>query len=873
MYIWGLNQKVLSLLKCYIMTKKCFLLLFFTFSNLILFGQKNRTKVYGPFDPSVPTPRSFLGYNLGEYHTRHDRIVSYFRALAAASTRIKLEQYGETHEHRPLLIATISSPDNLTHLTEIQREHQAQINPEYNGKIKDLPLILYMGYNIHGNEPSSSEAAMWLAYTWVATQNDSLLEALKQTVIMVDPVINPDGRERHTQWVNSRRSQHLVADKYDAEHNEPWPKGRTNHYWFDLNRDLYLAVQPESRARLKLFHTWSPNVYTDFHEMGTSSTYFFEPKRPSALKHPITPKENHTTLNDIFKRAFAEEMDKVGDLYYTHEVFDATYPGYGSTYGDLQGGLALLFEQASSRGHIQETPTGVLRFEKTIFHQYLMSMTTIMTAVSHKNYMQDYQRRYFKEALQEAAKSRIKGYVFGDLQDVTRTLKFAQLLRRHGVEIRKSKENIVRFYVPLKQPQFRLIKHLFEDITQWRDSVFYDASAWTLVRAYNLPFHPVYQERISYEMVKDLDDFYPSTTFEKSDFAYMISWEDYYSPSVLYALQKEGIFTRLTLQSTTLKTGDKSKNFSRGTIIIAVGEQSDKMDKNRLYDRLQVLSRQYHVTIRPVRSGLAMKGIDLGSPNAPVLRLPKVALITGEGVNAYEAGEVWYLLDRKMDIEVTKIPLRIFPRVPLDRYNTLVMVSGNYASMNEANKSAIRDWISRGNTLITINNASQWAIQNHIAQESLLKRPKKDSGAIHRIPYANAPGDIGSKQVSGVILQVNLDTTHPLVYGYHQDKLAVYKKSGFWLKPGKNPYATPLLYDQHPVLSGYVSPQNRKDYLTKQPASVLINFRGSGKTILFSDDPLFRGTWLGTEKLFLNALFFGPQIRAFTGSRWWEEDH
>ncbi len=826
---------------------------------------------FGPFDPEIPTPEAFLGYEMGQFHTRHDRIVAYFEALAKYSGRVQLKKYGQTHERRSLITAAISTPEILERQADIRRQHKAQIMPGYEGKQEDLPLILYLGYNIHGNEPSSAEAAMLTAYTLAATQNDSLIAWLRNALIFIDPVINPDGRARHTQWVNSRRSKNLIADKYDTEHNESWPRGRTNHYWFDLNRDLLLAVHPESRARLGIFHEWYPNLYTDFHEMGTSGTYFFEPKRPSALKYPITPEENHGRLNNLFKKAFAREMNRIGDLYYTHEVFDATYPGYGSTYGDLQGGLALLFEQASSRGHIQETPTGTLSFGKTIMHQYLMSMVSIATAVENKSYMQDYQRRYFKEALKDARKEPVKGYIFGDPRDPVRSLEFVKLLQRHAIEIEFAQTDSTHFFVPLEQPQYRLVKHIFQDITEWADSVFYDASAWTLARAYNMPFKAVRITLKGWEKLRDLSGFLPEYEYEKSGFAYIMPWEGYYAPAALNALEEQGIYTRLATKSFRISVGTKQRSFSPGSIIISVSEQSAQMNPEKLFEGIKDVGKRYRVPIYAIGTGLSVCGIDLGSPNAPILEKPKVALLTGEGVNPYEAGEVWYLLDYKMDIDLIKIPLRIFSKVALSRYNVLVMTSGSYKCLYDLDIKRIQKWMRAGHTLILLNNACKWAISNHLVEESLLHKKNNDTQELRK-PYATAPGNIGSRQVSGVIMNVEIDTTHPLCFGYHQKELPVYKKTGFWLKPGKNPYAMPAIYAKHPLQSGYISPSNQKQYLSKQPASILISHQGRGKAILFSDDPLFRGTWLGTEKLFLNAILFGSKIRSYSSAKWWNGD-
>ena len=438
-----------------------------------------------------------MGYPIGDYHTRHDLVVAYMYKLAELSGKASVHQYGATHENRKLLILTIGTEANLQNLEQIKARHLEVVDSDTDVRdFGELPLFVNLAYGVHGNEPSSTEAAMLTAYTLVASQNEKVKEFLDQTIIFLDPTINPDGRDRHTNWANTFRGSPLIADRYDIEHNEGWPRGRTNHYWFDLNRDLLLGVNPESQGRLKWYHEWYPNVVTDFHEMGTNSTYFFEPKNKSASKNPITPAENRDVLNKVFAEQYAADLDRIGSLYFTDEVYDSTYPGYGSTYMDLQGSLALLFEQASSRGHLQETTTGEITFAFTIRNQYVSSMATIKAAIKNKDLLYGYQNDFFKKSMQKAAKSKVKAYVFGDEHDKNRNKEFVDVLLRHQIEVYPLENDMSHngkrykagsaYVVPTYQKQYYMVQSLFETYEQYRDSVYYDTSAWSMVNFYNM---------------------------------------------------------------------------------------------------------------------------------------------------------------------------------------------------------------------------------------------------------------------------------------------------------------------------------------------------------------------------------------------------
>ncbi|MGB3152241.1 MAG: M14 metallopeptidase family protein, partial [Maribacter sp.] len=810
-------------------------------------------KKFEPFNANVPSPETFLGYGIGEHHTRHDLIVAYLEKLAEVSDRASIHYYGKTHEGRKLVILTVTSPENLNNLEEIKQSHLAFTDPAKSvSNYDDVPIFINLAYNVHGNEPSSSEAALLTAYTFAASENPEILKYINNAVIFVDPTINPDGRDRHTQWANTYQGSPEVADPQDAEHNEYWPMGRTNHYWFDLNRDWLLGINPESRGKLNWYHQWYPNVVTDFHEMGTQSTYFFEPMKTNGSLNPIMPKENYEDLNTLFGNEFAKALDSIGSLYFTKEVFDGTYPGYGSSYPDLQGGLGLLFEQASSRGHRQTTAFGEITFPFTIRNQYTSSITTVKTAVANKGYMREYQQRFFKSALTNATKSKIKGYRFGDDYDKNRTKAFIDKLLLHKIEVYKSGN---RFVVPTQQPQYRMVQTMFETYEKYRDSVYYDASAWSVANFYNMKYKPVSGLNLG-EKITSTDNIANVEDFQKSDYAYVMDWDDYNAPAALYHLQKSGIVASSAAKPFTVKTESGSKKYNYGAVIIPVSLQ--KKDATTLYGLLKEVQSKFKVPISSVNTGLNLGGVDMGSRFISPMKKTKAAMLIGDGVRSYEAGEVWHLLDTRVGMPITKIPMRNFNRANLDKYNTLVMVSGRY-DLTEKQQAKIKDWTSKGNTLITIGTASKWVIDKELVKEKLTKAEQDSTETIQRKPYVDAEENIGKESVGGVILKVDLDITHPLAFGYHDNSIPVYKNNTVWLAPSKSEYATVAKYAKDPHIDGFITEKNMEENL-KPSASLIVSKLGSGRVVLFADNPNFRGSWYGTNRLFLNALFLGDKI-------------
>lgn len=840
---------------------KQLLSLFFLFAVLNSSAQDYFFKDKAPFDAKIPSPEAFLGYPIGDQHTRHDQIVAYLYKLAEVSDRAEIEIYGYTHERRKLVMLRISTPQNLSSLENIKQQHLQFVDPTKSPKnYVQVPIFVQLGYNVHGNEPSSSEAALLMAYTLVASNSAEVEKYRQNAVVFIDPTINPDGRDRHTQWANQYKSNPLVSDNADAEHNEAWPRGRTNHFWFDLNRDWLLVVHPESQGKLAWYHKWYPNVVTDFHEMGTNSNYFFEPMKPIGSQDPIMPKENYEDLNNLFAPYYSKALDNIGSFYYTKESFDGTYPGYGSSYPDLQGALALLFEQASSRGHLQDTDYGTISFPFTIRNQYQSSVATVKAAVENKETLRKYQQDFFKSAVSKKAKSGFSAYEFGDEFDKTRNKAFVDYLLKHKIKVYKKGS---KFVVPLKQPQHRMVQTMFETYNKYRDSVFYDASAWSVSNFYNMKAKGLKSSRLGTE-ITNTDAIVANTNVTKAAYAYILDWDDYNAPAALYYMQSKGIIASAAFKPFSINTNAGNQSFNYGSVMIPVSKQ--KLASNKVFAIVKQAQEKFKVPMYSASSGFSTKGIDLGSNNFRALKKPKAAMIIGDGVSSYEAGEVWHLLDTRIHMPITKLQMNSFRRVSLDKYTTLVMVSGSYTQLDSLQQKKLKDWVSKGNTLITIARASQWLISKKMVKESLTKEPKeKDKKKeIKRLPYVDAGENIGRERLGGAIFEVDLDITHPLGFGYHDAFIPVYKNNTVFLQPSKNPYSTVGKYSKNPHIDGFVSTKNLETFV-KPSASLLVSPIGRGRAIMFADNPNFRGAWYGTNRLFLNALFLGNRISVPNG--------
>jgi hypothetical protein len=818
------------------------------------------------YDAAIPKPKDIINHEVGQWHVTHDRLVNYMQALAkAAPGRIRLETMGYTYEGRPQVLLIITSPKNQQNLEAIRQQHLMLSDPSRsaNVNISEMPIVVYIGHSIHGNEPSGANASLVSAYYLAAAKGPTIDDLLEHTVILFDPSFNPDGLQRFSTWVNEHKSKNLVTDPNSREFNEAWPGGRFNHYWFDLNRDWLPAVHVESQNRLKWFHMWKPNILTDHHEQGSNSTFFFQPGVPSRV-NPLTPARNQELTTQMAK-FHAAYLDRIGSLYFTKENYDDFYYGKGSTYPDINGGIGILFEQASSRGHAQQTTNGVLTFPFTIRNQFVTTLSTLEAARKMRIDFLNWQRDFYKSVPAEAAASPVKGFVFGDENDHGKTAAFITMLRRHQIEVYRLKNNIKAngtefnrassYIVPASQNQYRVIHAIFDRTLNYKDSLFYDITAWTMPLAFGLPYAELNQTEFTTAGLGEKIDQAPAASVlaaARSDIAYLMPWTELNAPAALYALQSAGLSTKVATHPLTISTSSGDQKFSYGTIMIPVQSQTSAADK--VYEIIKKISSKYGLEFFPVTTGNAGAGSDLGSRRfLPVIK-PVIATIAGSGVNATDAGELWFLLDQRFDIPMSQLEPSTFNKVDISKYNTLVLVGGNYTDLN---KDKLKTWVQNGGCLILMEEAVNWAAQNGLTN-IVIKKSSSGADSTALINYADKEENEGAQQMSGAIFRADVDLSHPLAYGYTNPYVYLFKGNKVFMEKSRNPYQNPFYYKEKPLQSGWVSRQNLES--VKNSAAVIGSTLGSGKIISIADDPNFRAFWLGGSKLMMNSIFFGRLI-------------
>lgn len=818
------------------------------------------------YDPSIPKPKDIIYHEVGEWHVTHDRLVNYMKAIAvAAPQRVKLETMGFTYEGRPQVLLIFTSLKNQQRLEEIRQQHIKLADPAQSASVNidNMPIVVWIGHSIHGNESSGANASLLSAYYLAAAQGKQIEELLDNVVILFDPSFNPDGLQRFSTWANQHKSKNLVSDPNSREFNEVWPGGRFNHYWFDLNRDWLPAVHVESQNRVAWFQKWKPNILTDHHEQGSNATFFFQPGVPSRV-NPLTPEKNQELTGKLAK-FHAQFLDRIGSLYFTKENYDDFYYGKGSTYPDVQGCIGILFEQASSRGHLQQTNNGLLSFPFTIKNQFVTTLSTLEGAKQLRKEFLAFQRNFYNEAANRAAAYPVKGYVFGDKNDLAKTFHFAEMLKRHQIEINNLPGNWTdaafekgsSYMVSLNQPQHSLIRAIFEKTFDYKDSLFYDITSWTMPLAFGMPYQEITSSFMMGSKAEELKMPKSSVTGGRSGYAYLIKWDELYAPAALNELLNADIAVKVATSNFELNEGGSNLKFQRGTLMIPVTMQTG--DDETVFAKISGVTEKYRLKTYAVTSGSAASGIDLGSSKFVPVTRPAIAMITGPGVNATDAGEVWHLLDQRMNITATHLEPTVFNRVDMNRYNTLIMVGGNYPDIN---KDKLKTWVQSGGTLILSEEAVSWAAQNGISDVKF-KKTKSPVDSAGKLSYTDREQIDGSQQVQGAIFGADVDLAHPLAYGYNQKTVSLFKANKVFMEKSKNPYATPFYYGSNPLQSGWISKENGD--AVKNSAAVVVNTVGSGRVINIADNPNFRAFWLGGSKLFMNAIFFGRIIDAASG--------
>jgi hypothetical protein len=833
--------------------------------NLVLKGQVS-LDYYLPkdavYNKDIPTPEQFTGHQVGEWHFTHDKLYSYMTELAKVSGRAIWEEYGRSYEDRPLGQLIISSPANIKNIEQLRQQHLRLCDPATSDKedIKNMPLFIKLGYGVHGNESSAQNASALVAYYLVAATGKNIDELLENIVILIDPALNPDGMQRHSTWVNSTRSLNNNADPNSWEFSEPWPGGRTNHYWFDLNRDYIMLRQPETSGRVAAFYRWRPNINNDHHEMGANSTFFFQPGVP-ARNNPLTPPIIQE-LTAAIGKYHEKYLNAIGNLYFTEEGYDDFYVGKGSSYPDIHGSVGILYEQAGVKGHLRETPGGTLSFPFAIRNQVTVSMSTLEAGSNMRTRLLEGQRGFYKEALSAAEKYPVKAYVFTEPSDKQRTDEFIKVLLQHQIKVYELAGDLNRngilykagssYIVPLRQDEYRFIRSLFEPVKDFTDSIFYDISTWVLPMSFNISHSALDGSKdisgLTGKEISEAPVMEGKVTGSDNPYAYLFEWNEYLAPKALYELQKAGITTRVSKDKFQIDDEEIKKEFGYGTILIPVtGQNLDRAELNRL---MKSIANECRINIYGTGTGLTPVGIDLGSGSFSVLKMPSVAMFTGDGSNSSTAGEIWHLFDTRFQMPVTMMTPDKARSADLDRYNVLIITGSPDVTPDVIEK--IKEWNHKGGTIIGFEGGNNWLAKNKLAEIEFVPvvKPKAGPGV-----YRNQSGDSQVQQIPGSIFETRLDLSHPLCYGYNKDILPVFISSTTIAVKDAGIYNNPVVFTKNPLLSGYCTKENVERFRGAPFASV----HGS-RIISIYGDTNFRAIWYGTNKIFLNSVFFGQLL-------------
>ncbi len=835
---------------------------------------------------AIPRPEKVLSVGVGERHLYHHEIVTYLNTLASVSTRMQalpVDHY--TYGGRALVSYVISSPNNLARLDEIVAARADIISADSDVDLDRQPAVLHMMYSIHGNEPSGTNATPLVAYYLTAAEDTMLLAQLEQLVIVLTPMQNPDGLDRFAHWTNSHRGLAPSADPNDREHVEATPNGRTNYYGFDLNRDWLAHQHPASRHRLSIFHTWKPNVQLDFHEQGSNSHFFFMPGKPERT-NPLTPAINQELTGQI-GTYHARMFDSYGTPYFTEERYDDFFMGKGSTYPDLFGSVGILFEQPSSRGAQQDTVNGLLTFPDTITNQFRTSLSSIEATVALKDELQQYQRQFYID-VQNSSR---RGYYLAQTSgDPTRLKEFVRVLQGHDIQVELLTEDInadgktfkanEAIAIPLQQPQSTYLSTLWNSQLEFEENVFYDVSTWTMPWAFNITHtrEPV-RRATTQPLPKDFLN--AAKPFARSNIGYLIDWRDSAVPKLLYGVLKAGANVRVAQSPFTgrVVTGNALESetlpFGYGTLLV-----TPTLDAPIPEPALTLLrdATQQGLPVYAVASSYTPSGADLGSRSFHVLKLPKVLLVTGPGTSAYDVGELWHLLDRQVQMPVTMVDSYRLASTNLGDYSHVVMTNPLPAIANDISDD-LNTFVTNGGVLWAQGSATVKWLQKQGLTEAVWRETEQQQLEVQyqelaskggilaeelealtpkRRPYEEAEDEAAFRLVRGAILEGNIDISHPLGYGYEDATLPVFRRSAAFMNRSANPYASPVVYTNNPLLSGYMSDENRA--LAANSAGLVVDGRGKGAVVQSLDSPAFRAFWWGSQRLFLNALFFGDLL-------------
>ena len=843
----------------------------------------------GTFDPRIPTPQSVLGYSIGDRFSEYHSINAYLERLAASSDRIRRVVYGTSLEHRTLQALIISNPRILARLDEIKDNNRKLTDPrtlrskeEAGQLISSLPVIVYLSYGVHGNEASSPEAAMLLAYQLCAGTDERTTSILENAVVIIDPNVNPDGRERYVQWVNSTLGRKPDLLPYSLEHSEQWPGGRTNHYFFDLNRDLSWQTQIETRQRVKFYREWMPHVHVDYHEMEYSSTYFFFPA--AVPVHQTLPAEV-LKWGKIFGKGNAEAFDRLNIPYYVGERFDMFYPGYGDSWPTFNGAIGMTYEQAGgSRASLAvRKPNGqVLSLKDRARNHFITSIATLETSVKNKKERIEDFYRFWDSALHITSPAR--GYIVSGDQDPTRAASVTEILLRQGIEIYRLTEPATlqvqeyfvskpfsrkmpagTIFVPLQQPQARLAQTLLEPVTAVSDTFFYDVSAWSLPVASGLKAW-ISQSPLPAKAEKVTSAEAPSGKLigEKTAYAYLIPWERHGAIPMVWQLLEKGYEVSVARRP----FATVGRHFSAGTVVAFAGSNRDSLATD-----LEQLSRQFGIDIYSCSTGLTDKGISLGSSYVSPIKKSSIAIAVGAPVSSNDYGELWHLFEQDLGIPFSAIRATDLGDIDLSKFDVVILPdAGNYQSVFDSTKvDRLRRWMQSGGVLIGIEGGAQFMAKSRSGLTSaVFKSEKKEDEKTKeekeqekakkeqtkRMTLFEKEERSRNERIPGTIFAVLVDTTHPVGFGMPRE-IYVLKGDAAPIELSEVGHTVARFSKDSVQASGYAS----RDRVQKiAEAAYIQDFRvGRGRALLFAESVTFRRFWSGLDKLLLNAILFLPQ--------------
>jgi len=815
----------------------------------------------------LKSPDEFLGYPLGSKFTPHYKIVNYFNQTVAAMPQLmKLEKYGETNEGRELLLAFVSSAENMTRLEEIRRN-----NLRLTGMLKDkpadlsAPAIVWLSFNVHGNEASSSEVSMKTLYELLNPANAQTKEWLKNTVVIIDPCLNPDGRDRYVNWFNQMVGKNANADIASREHSEPWPGGRVNHYNFDLNRDWAWQTQVETQGRVKRYNEWMPQIHCDYHEQGINSPYYFAPAAEPF--HEVISKWQRDFQFTIGKN-HARYFDANGWLYFTKEIFDLFYPSYGDTYPTYNGAIGMTYEQA---GHSQgglaviNSEGDTLSLRDRIAHHFTTSMSTVEIASKNAGKLLTEFKKYFDDANSNGV-GEYKTYIITENNEGKRKA-LQQFFERNGIvygsvnapqakgyNYATGKEEIFSaansMAVSAYQPKSALVKVLFEPKSKLSDSATYDITAWSLPYVYGVQAYAV-KERMalaSYSSQKS------SSSVSASAYGYLVNYTSFADAQFLAALLNAKFKVRFAEKD----FGFNGKTFSKGTLIILKKGNEDKLQQ------FAGMAAANNASVTEVSSGFVDAGFDFGSEKVHLIKRPNVVMLTGKGVNANAAGEVWHWFEKQLDYPVTLINAEEVDAGNLKNTDVLILPDGNYKFLQNKDAAAeIKAWVQQGGKIIAFDNAAaqiakaDWGFKSKKEDDDKKKDEKKDDKDAYADVkrYENRERDWIVNNIPGAIYKVELDNSHPLAFGYGNNYFTL-KLSDEIYEFMKGGWNVGIIKKENQA-AGFVG--NKLQEKIKDGTVIGVQSLGSGSVVFFADDPIFRNFWENGKMMLANAVFLVGQ--------------